>query len=230
ATRWPSRHCVRRPGAWNGWFTPSVPSAGQNTFSSTWPDTRTASPFPTGACYRWRAVGSPSNGRTMPAAIRPRRRPWRRADLFVVFSFTCCSPALFTSVILAFWPTANERKNWRCAGPCWMTRKLSANPAQIPRASVIQTPPNSCADVRFARSVGWSAYKSSLPRLAFAYRRPSSQTPHDHRGHTVHHFAHQFLTFPKGVRRFLSETVVFSLRKPWRRLLPHEVVTLPSGG
>src|SRR5215510_8543453 len=24
--RWPSRHCVRRPGAWNGWFTPSVPS------------------------------------------------------------------------------------------------------------------------------------------------------------------------------------------------------------
>jgi hypothetical protein len=86
------------------------------------------------------------------------------------------------------------------------------------------------ADVRFARSVGWSAYKSSLPRLAFAYRHPSSQTPHDHREHTVHQFADQFLAFPKGVSRFLSETVVFSLRKRWRHLLPHQTVTLPSEG
>src|SRR6516225_932777 len=101
-----------------------------------------------------------------------------------------------------------------------MARKLSANPAQIPPASVVQTPPNSRADVRFARSVGWSAYKSSLPRLAFAYRRPSSQTPHDHREHTVHQIADQFLAFSKGIRKFLSETVVFSLRKCWRRLPP----------
>src|SRR6476646_3728419 len=100
-----------------------------------------------------------------------------------------------------------------------MARKLSANPAQIPRAPVIQTPPNSRADVRFARSVGWSAYKSSLPRLAFAYRRPSSQTPHDHREQTVHQFADQSIAFPKGVRRFLSETVVFSLRKRWPHML-----------
>ena len=47
-----------------------------------------------------------------------------------------------------------------------------ANPAQIPRASVIQTPPDSRADVRFARSVGWSAYRSSLPRLAFGLPAP----------------------------------------------------------
>ena len=106
-----------------------------------------------------------------------------------------------------------------------MARKLSANPAHIPRAPVIQTPPNSRADARFARSVGWSAYKSSLQRLAFAYRRPSSQTPHDHREHTVHQFADQFLAFPKGVSRFLSETVFFSFRKRWRHLLPHEIVT-----
>src|SRR5260370_23000201 len=120
-----------------------------------------------------------------------------RSNSFVVFSFTCCPPALFTSVILAFWPTANERKNWRCAGPCWMARKLSANPAHIPRAPVIQTPPNSRADARFARSVGWSAYKSSLLRLAFAYRRPSSQTPHDHREPTVNQAADHFLACPK---------------------------------
>jgi hypothetical protein len=35
-----------------------------------WPDTRTASPYPTGACYRWR--WSPSEWKTMPTAIRPR--------------------------------------------------------------------------------------------------------------------------------------------------------------
>ena len=51
---------------------------------------------------------------------------------------------------------------------------------------------------------------------AFAYRRPSSQTPHDHREHTVNLVADQFFAFPKGIRKFLSETVVFSLRKRWR--------------
>src|SRR5215472_13920186 len=61
---------------------------------------------------------------------------------------------------------------------------------------------------------------SSLPRLAFAYRRPSSQTPHDHREHTVDQVADQFVGPSKGNRRSLSEAVVLALQKRWRRLPP----------
>src|SRR5215472_8294440 len=61
---------------------------------------------------------------------------------------------------------------------------------------------------------------SSLPRLAFAYRRPPSQTPHDHPEHTVDQVADQFVGPSKGNRRSLSEAVVLALQKRWRRLPP----------
>ena len=122
--------------------------------------------------------------------------------------------------------SANERKSWRCAGPCWAPRKLSANPVQMPRAAAIQPPRNSPADARFAKPAGSSAFNSSLPRHAPAYRRPCSQTPNDHHEHTVNQVADQLVGPPKGIRKSLSEAVVLALQKRSRRLLPTK--SIPS--
>src|SRR5215471_3595201 len=94
----------------------------------------------------------------------------------------------------------------------------SAAKLETVRAVIIHA--GSCSRVKINSMAAAIAYKPSRPRLAFASRRPSSQTPHDHREHTVGQAADQFVGPSKGNRRSLSKAVVWALHKRWRRLPP----------
>src|SRR5215471_6553714 len=94
----------------------------------------------------------------------------------------------------------------------------SAAKLETVRAVIIHA--GSCSRVKINSMAAAIAYKPSRPRRAFACRRPSSQTPHDHREHTVGQAADQFVGPSKGNRRSLSKAVVLALHKRWRRLPP----------
>jgi hypothetical protein len=107
-------------------------------------------------------------------------------------------------------PAGIHRKHRKFFPPCKIySGQFFSNILRSDRVSLIVTIQNGSSP---NRSLCWTLPSSTLRaaksrRLAFAYQRPSSQTRHDHREHTVHEFDDQFLAFPKGVRRFLSETV-----------------------